>query len=116
MAGQVCLVTLLHKYFLLAHKENEANGQTVRHLDSVYLWSHGIQNTFRMSVDDLCLCDRQVLPQSSSFRSLDCHLPRTSVTGAMSLGGSAVQVGSKAEGCGQCFRLLSDLRIMFFII
>lgn len=76
MAGQVCLVTLLHKYFFLAHKENEANGQTVRHLDSVFICRvtlKGIQNTFRMSVDDLCLCDRQVLPQSSSFRCLDCH-------------------------------------------
>lgn len=45
MAGQVCLVTLLHKYFFLAHKENEANGQTVRHLDSVFICSHVERNS-----------------------------------------------------------------------
>ena len=37
MAGQVCLIILLYKCFLLARKESEANGQTVRFLDSMFI-------------------------------------------------------------------------------
>lgn len=76
MAGQVCLIILLYKYFLLAHKESEANGQTVRCLDSVFICRvmlKGIWNTFGMHIEDLCLCDRQVLPQRGSFQCFDCH-------------------------------------------